>query len=436
MKIYCIGIGGIGLSAVAQILHAQGHKVSGSDMNVSDITTRLNKKGITVFEKQVSGNIDESFDLVIYSEAIPQENPERKKAHELQIKQINYAEALGMISKDKKTIAITGTHGKTTVTGMLTSILLEAQMDPSIVIGSKIDLLENNNFRVGNGEIFLTEACEYRDNFHHLSPDIVLVNNLEPEHLDYFKTEENYYQSFQILLEKIPKSGKIIIFFEDLKNINKDNIAASLSILSEEQCGVCPYIINVPGKHNTMNANASAAVAKELGISDEIIRRGLENFRGTWRRFEFKGSLNGAKVYDDYGHHPTEILATLQGAREWFPDKRLIVIFQPHQYSRTRALFDEFSKSFKDANQAWITDIYQTRDTQEDIEATSAKELSKKIENTESRYIRFSALSDKIKKEADPNTVFLVMGAGNINTVFQELQFEETMTTSGEEELN
>jgi UDP-N-acetylmuramate--alanine ligase len=424
MKIFFSGIGGIGMSAIAQIFQAKGHEVSGSDTSLSDITKNLEQKGISISGEQVSKNIDESYDLLIYSEAIPETNSERMKANELGVKQINYAEGLGMLSHDKKTIAITGTHGKTTVTGMLTSILLVAQTDPTIVIGSKIDHLDNSNFRVGQSDLFLTEACEYRDNFHHLSPDIMLINNLEPDHLDYFKTEENYYKSYQTLIEKIPETGTLILFEEDEKKLKVKNIKAKIKIISDEQCGVCPYVLSVPGQHNKQNAFAAAEVAKTLGITDDFIRRGLEDFHGTWRRFEYKGLLNGAKVYDDYGHHPTEIKATLQGAREWFPDKKLILIFQPHQYSRTRALFSEFSQSFTDANEVWITDIYKTRDSEEDIAATSAEQLAEAVSDTDAKYIPFIQLASEITKTADPNTVYLVMGAGNINKLFDELVYE------------
>ncbi len=424
MKIFCIGIGGIGMSAIAQIFQAKGDHVSGSDAYLSDMTNKLEEKGISVTGNQVSENIDDSFDLVIYSEAIPEENPERQKAKLLNIRQINYAEALGSLSKERKTIAITGTHGKTTVTGMLTSILLAAQADPTIVIGSKIDHLDNSNYRVGASNIFLTEACEYRDNFHHLSPDMILINNLEPDHLDYFKSAENYYKSFQIMIEKIPKSGTLILFDQDTVHLDLNKVKGKIVRISKEQCGLSPYVLNVPGLHNKSNSFAAAEVAKSLNISEDYIRRGLEDFKGTWRRFEFKGTIKGAKVYDDYGHHPTEIKATLQGAREWFPDKNLILVFQPHQYSRTRALFEEFAQSFTDANQVWITDIYQTRDSEEDIAATSAEKLAEAVLDTVAKHIPFEQLPTEMMKIADPNKVFLVMGAGNINSFFSDLVFD------------
>lgn len=425
LRIFCIGIGGIGLSGVARILQSQGHEVHGSDASPSSITETLSRSGIPVIYEHVSTNINDQFDLVIYSEAVPVDNPERVRADELGIKNINYAKALGMISEGKKTIAVTGTHGKTTVTGMLTSILLQAQLDPTIIIGSKIDLLDGQNFRVGQSEWFLCESCEYRDNFLELHPDIVLINNLDPDHLDYFGTPERYYESFQKLAEKIPEQGVLILREEDQNKIDLSRVKAKIKILPKAAIENDAFDLRVPGKHNQMNAFASQAVAKEIGISEETIRAGLKNFYGTWRRFEYKGSINGAKIYDDYGHHPTEIKATIQAAREWHADKNLTVIFQPHQYSRTREFFPEFVQAFPGADEVWITDIYQARDSQEDLESVSAKKLSEAILNQQrSRYIPMKSLSNEIQSHADESKVFLVMGAGNINKVFQHLVFD------------
>jgi UDP-N-acetylmuramate--alanine ligase len=410
------------MSAVASILKSEGNEVSGSDQSKSHIIESLENQQIPVSLQQSAENISNDHDLIIYSEAIPQDHPERVKGRELGIDSINYAHALGMISKNKRTIAITGTHGKTTVTGMLTSVLLAAQQDPTIVIGSTMEALQGKNFRVGRSEWFLTEACEYRENFLPLSPEIVLINNLEPDHLDYFKTEENYYDAYQQLIEKIPDHGWLILFQEDAKHLDLTKVSAKVSQISEEECGRELYALKVPGKHNQRNALAAAKVAEKMNIPQEILRSGLENFHGTWRRFEYKGELNGAKLYDDYGHHPTEIKATLQAAREWYPDKQLTVIFQPHQYSRTREFFDQFSTAFNDASEAWITDIYEARDSEEDKAATSAQQLADAITGSSARYVALKDLAQEIKNQADPYRVFLVMGAGNVTKVFSELE--------------
>lgn len=424
MKIFCVGIGGIGLSGVSQILKNQGHDVSGSDSSVSEITLLLAEDGIKVFQGHSSDNIDESIDLVIYSEAVPEENTERMKASELGIRQINYAKALGILSEDKKTIAIAGTHGKTTVTGMLTNIFLETNLDPSIIIGSKIDVLGNKNFRYGEGEILLAEACEYRDNYLELYPDIVLINNLEPDHLDYFKTEENYFASFQKFIEKIPEDGTLVIFEEDQDKIDLTKVQAGVRIISDEDCNGELIALSVPGEHNQRNAQAAKAVAEVLHIDAEKIKEGLKKFNGTWRRFEYKGELNGAIVYDDYGHHPTEIEATIQAAREKYPDKYLTIIFQPHQYSRTNQFFDQFKDSFHEANEAWITDIYEARDSQEDLESVSAEKLANAL-NQKSKYFPMSQLATEMQNRSEKGKLFLVMGAGNIHSVFDKLDLKK-----------
>lgn len=424
MKIFCVGIGGIGLSAVAQILKHQGNDVSGSDSSPSEITEQLNKSGIEVTTIHNEENISDTFDLLIYSEAVPKSNPERNKAKEIGVESISYAQSLGRISKGMKAIAITGTHGKTTVTGMMTSVFHAANMDPTIVIGSKMNVLDNQNFRVGNSKLFLAEACEYRDNFLHLSPDVLLINNLEPDHLDYFKDANKYYSSFQQLAEKMPPEGQLILFEKDKAKLDLGRIKARTILISEESCREETFVLKVPGKHNRLNARAAEVLSKSLDISPEAIKSGLESFRGTWRRFEFKGEVNGAKVYDDYGHHPTEIRATIQGAREWYSDKRLVVIFQPHQYSRTRHFFEDFKQAFEGCNEVWITDIYQARDTEEDVSAVSAETLVEAIEGPDALYIGLDQIPNQIQKTADPNTVFLVMGAGNIHSVFTKLTLD------------
>ena len=422
MKIYCVGIGGIGLSGVAQILKSQGNEIIGADNSPSEITEALENNGIKYLSSHTPENIDDSVDLLIYSEAVSEINPERKKAKELGIREINYAQALGMVSKEKQTIAITGTHGKTTTTGMLSCILLKANLDPRIIIGSKMDILGNKNFRDGQGKWFLTEACEYRENFKELSPKIVLINNLDPDHLDYFRNEENYFNAFQRFAEKIPEEGTLVMFESDQDKINLSKIKASVKIIPEEHIKKNRFNLKVPGKHNQRNAFAAQAVAEILILPRETIISALENFKGTWRRFEYKGEINGAKIYDDYGHHPTEITATIQAAREAHPDKSIITVFQPHQYSRTRQFFDQFKTAFRDCNEVWITDIYQARDTEEDIKSVSAEELADAINNGQlAKYVPLNQLAEKIKDKAQASQIYLVMGAGNIHRIFEEL---------------
>ncbi len=425
MKIHCIGIGGIGLSAVAQILKSQGHDLSGSDLKSSAITRGLEQNGIKVYYEQLTSNVSTDMDLVIYSEAISESNPERMKANELQIKLISYAQALGQCSADKKTIAITGTHGKTTVTGMLSSILSQTDLDPTVVIGSTVPQLDGKNYRIGAGEIFLTEACEYRDNFMELSPHIMVINTLEPDHLDYFKTPERYYQSFQNLAEKMGAEDTLILYEEAAQHLDLTKISAQVTILPENIQDQDLPELQMPGEHNRHNALSALAAAQALHISDHLIKKGLQEFSGTKRRFEKKGTLHGAIFYDDYGHHPTEIMATIQAARERYTDQHLTIVFQPHQYSRTREFFQEFANAFAGASEVWVTDIYQARDSQEDISSTSAEDLANAIpESIPSHFVPFSELSKKITTDAREGKVFILMGAGNISSIFTELDLQ------------
>lgn len=441
MKIFCVGVGGIGLSGVAQILKSEGHEVMGSDMSLSAITHDLINEGIKVFPEHKKENIDQSIDLVIYSEAISESNSERERTKELAIRSINYATALGMITEGKRTIAITGTHGKTTVTGMLATILLEAGLDPSIMIGSTLPLLDNKNFHIGKTDLFLTEACEYRDNFLKLSPEIMLINTLEPDHLDYFKTAERYYVSFQQLAEKLPENGTLVMFDGDVKTLRLDAVRARKVIIKK---GIPPlallglpraqsrgrndkrvFELQVPGKHNQHNALAALTVAKILGVPEDLALKALSHYEGAGRRFELKGRINGAELYDDYAHHPSKVKATLEAAREKFPDRKIVAVFQPHQFSRTHQFFDEYTKSFSDADEAWITDIYAARDTEQDKKSVSGQMLASSIKKPRSvRYLPIQDLPTAIEGRASRDTIFLVMGAGNIGTIFSELSFD------------
>ncbi len=424
MKIFCVGIGGIGLSGVAQILKSQGHTVFGSDANESGITEALSKSGISV-DKHSENNLDRSFDQLIYSEAVPEDNSERTRARELGIEQISYAHALGNLSQGKNVIAITGTHGKTTVTGMVASILLAAKKDPSIIVGSTLKLLQDKNFRIGNSDLFLVEACEYRDNFLYLSPWIMVINTLELDHLDYFKTAERYYASFQKLAEKIPTQGTLILFANDEAKLNLEKIRAQKKILSSGLEKKFNLSLQVPGAHNRHNAVMASAIAEVLGLSQEAIRKGLESYEGAARRWEYKGELRGAKLYDDYAHHPDKVRATISATRERYPKEKIIAIFQPHQYSRTRELFGQFAKSFSDADEVWITDIYRARDTEDDVKSVSAVQLASAIQNPQdSKYIPLKDIAEAIQSQASSGKVFLVMGAGNINSIFEGLSLQ------------
>ncbi|KKT75427.1 MAG: UDP-N-acetylmuramate-L-alanine ligase [Parcubacteria group bacterium GW2011_GWB1_44_7] len=377
--IYFIGIGGIGISAVARMFLLEGKKVSGSDVAEGEVTEGLQKVGAKIFIGQRAENVPAKCDLVIYTIAVPPDNPEFAEAKRRGISMMSYPEALGEISRDKFTIAVSGTHGKTTTTAMIAKILVDAELDPTVIVGSFINLCtksvdircpqncrhqmstERTNFISGRGKYFVVEACEYRRSFLHLSPRVLVLTNIDADHLDYYKDMNDIISAFNELATKVPKSGFVVT---DAKNRNiKLALKNVKSKISDYKQQTTSYRLKIPGQHNILNAQAALAVSKILGIEEKSAIRSLENFSGTWRRFEYRGKAkNGALVYDDYGHHPTEIEATLAGARELFPKQKIVVVFQPHLYSRTKDHLKAFGKCFKDANEVILLPIYPARE--------------------------------------------------------------------------
>ena len=315
MKIHLIGIGGIGVSSLAQYYLSKGHTVSGSDLVASEITDFLINKGIKVAIGNLAENIKQDFDLVVHSPAVKQENPEYKKAKELGIKTQSYPEALGELTKEYYTIAVAGAHGKSTTTAMIALVLMEAGFDPTVIVGTKLKEFGNSNFRAGKSKFLVIEACEYDSSFLSYSPKIIVITNIDKEHLDYFKTFANVKKAFKDFIVRLPEDG-FLVFNKDDKyppKIAKPKFkAVGYSIKQKEAKKIKP-ILKVPGMHNVSNAMAALDVAKVLNIPEKIYLRAISKFSGTWRRFE----IREAKVEDkqitlvsDYGHHPNEILAT------------------------------------------------------------------------------------------------------------------------------
>ncbi|MFH1218578.1 MAG: Mur ligase domain-containing protein, partial [Candidatus Peregrinibacteria bacterium] len=305
MNIHFVGIGGIGTSSIAQILHHRGHKVSGSDTTASSITRSLKLSGIKVTIGHTEKNITKKLDKVIYSPAIPPTNPELKKANALKIETISYPQALGDLSKKYFTIAVSGAHGKSTTTAMISLIAKNAGLDPSVVIGTKIPQFKNKNYRVGDSNLLIVEACEYKRSFLHLHPDILLITNIEAEHLDYYKNLKDYIHAFSQIAKK---SKRIII---DPTNKNSKTAIKGLKkeiIHIDKTTHVTP---SLPGKFNITNATFAATAAKLLNIDPKIIQNSIHSFKGTWRRLEYKKTKFKTTFIDDYGHHPTEIELTL-----------------------------------------------------------------------------------------------------------------------------
>ncbi|MFH1720139.1 MAG: cyanophycin synthetase [Patescibacteria group bacterium] len=394
MKIHLIGIGGIGTSALARIYNERGHEISGSDIEDSDLLNDLRGEGIKVDIGHDPINLPEDINLVIYSEAIPKENVELQAARSNRLTCKTYFEALGDISREYKVIAVCGTHGKTTVTAMVAKVFIDAGLDPSVVIGTKMKELGNKNYRVGKSQWLIVEACEYRRSFLHLYPDIIVLTNVEYEHPDYYKDFEDYKNAFDEFIAKLPEDGKLITSSKEFA-----------------------FDLQIPGDFNRKNAGLVMELAGKLGIDFDTATTSLQEFKGTWRRFEITEEIGNTIVIDDYAHHPTEIKATLRAAREKWPEAKVLCIFQPHQYSRTLELLHEFARSFQDVNEVVISNIYEVRDTEKDVAAISPEDLVEEINkvSNNARYGGGLQNTEKIlQKTAAKYDVIIKMGAGDI----------------------
>ncbi|MBL8158351.1 UDP-N-acetylmuramate--L-alanine ligase [bacterium] len=415
-RIYMVGIGGIGMSGLAQLLVARGLAVSGSDREESPTTMLLQKKGIRVFIGHDPLFVPTDTELLIYSDAVPAESPERMKAHELGIKQISYFEMLGEISKGSRTIAVAGTHGKTTVTGMLAAILKAAGKEPTAIVGSIVRDFDSN-FLPGRNDLFVVEACEYRDHLLELSPEILVITNIELDHTDFFPSLVALQSTFSQAVRRVPEKGVIIT------NTHDPNVA---SVLEKVQAEIFDYTIEeVPkldliGEFNAANARAAKCAAKAAfpDISDEVIDIALKEFKGAWRRFEYKGETkNGAIVYDDYAHHPTAVEKTIQAAREKFPGKRIVVAFHPHLHSRTETFLHEFAQALDSADRAIVAPIYEARHEQtHTISNHSVAEVGQHVEAMDS----FDEIREALAAES-AGTLIITMGAGDIYKVAEQL---------------
>jgi len=423
MKIYCSGIGGIGLSAYAALQKQAGHSVSGSDRSDSALLDDLRKQGITVFLEQDGSHVTEEIDLFVYSEAIPIDSPEREKAEKLGIPQQTYFEGLGEISKDCRVVAICGTHGKSSTVAMAVRVLVDAGKDPTVVVGTKLTELDGRNWRKGKSNLFLLEACEYRRNFLFLSPDIVVMTSADGDHFDSFDDLEDYQQAYAEFLQKLPQGGPVITHGADpdcqqvVSTSDRPVIDADTLPLPE---------VSTPGRHMQENAQLALALAEHLGIDQRKALASLKGYEGSWRRMEEKGTFgDDVLVMDDYGHHPREIRAVLQAAKEAYPDRRLVCVFQPHTHHRTLTLYDDFLSSFTDADYLVITDVYEAR---KDIEQDTVDmpKFLKDIEEKSGVPVRDGASLQETEKLileeiAQPHDLILCMGAGDITDVATQL---------------
>ncbi|NLM12860.1 MAG: UDP-N-acetylmuramate--L-alanine ligase [Epulopiscium sp.] len=458
-KIHFIGIGGISMSGLAEILVKKGFKVSGSDMKNSKITRHLEQLGVDFHLGHLPSNIKEDLDLVVYTAAVKEDNPELMEARKKNIPTMDRAEFLGQIMRNYPyAIAVSGTHGKTTTTSMLSHILLEAKKDPTISVGGILDAI-GGNIRTGHSDYFITEACEYCDSFLKFFPYIGIILNIEEDHLDYFKDIEHIRKSFTSFAKRIPKDGTLVIN-GDIENIHAilDEVncrvitfgtdasrvmwtAANISY-NEKACGSFDLFyqgknmgrisLSVPGVHNIYNALAACACAYVLDIPVEDMANGLKKYTGTHQRFEIKGNLKGITIVDDYAHHPTEIKATLAVANR-YPHNRLWCVFQPHTYSRTKAFLKEFAEALTAADHIILTDIYAARE--KDLGEIHSKDLQREIEKLGKKAYYFSdfeSIEKFLLQNCIPGDLLITMGAGDVNIIGEDLLGTNLSTLSTE----
>lgn len=408
-NIHCIGIGGIGLSALARYCHANGASVSGSDGATSDILEKLKQEGLDIFIGQDVSNLKDNLDLVIYTIAISEDNTELIEARKRGIKCMTYPESLGLLTKEYTTISVCGTHGKTTTTAMTYYALKACGINPTIIIGS---LLSDGgtNFIAGDSKYLVVESCEYRRSFLNLNPRHIIVTNIDADHLDYYKDIEDIHNAFQSFADKLDEEGLLVTHSNVSLNTKAKKIDADCIDRKSIE-------LSVLGDHNQSNAQLVLALLKELGLDEEKIREGLKNFPGTWRRLEYKGKTeNGVVVYDDYGHHPNEIKATLEALRSKYPtpDFKLHIFFQPHLHSRTKAFFEEFTDILKTADFVSLMPIYKAR-LENDL-SVSSLDLRDSIIEKGGHAETLASIADmpnKIMSITESNNIVLNIGAGD-----------------------
>ena len=435
--IHFIGIGGISMSGIAQIMLQNGFRVSGSDRCESNITSKLRELGAAVYIGHSSHNIKGAA-LVVYTAAVHGDNPEIIAAQQAGVRLIDRAECLGAIMKKyENCVGVAGTHGKTTTTSMIAHALIYAQLDPTISIGGELDLIDGN-IRTGSDKYFVTEACEYTNSFLKFFPTISLITNIEEDHLDFFKDLDEIIESFRKFALLTKDTGVTIAWGED-KNIQKALKDTGCKIITygigdfdytadniiyvdgyprfdclEHGKKLCSVKLNVPGEHNIQNALATIAVCRTLGADIDMAVKGIESFTGTHRRFEKKGLVNGAIVIDDYAHHPTEIKATLCAASS-MPHSRIVCIFEPHTYTRTKSLWDEFLGAFTLADEIILSDIYAARELPDGV--TTSERLAAAMADTglNAKYIKgFDNIVSYIKQTAKKGDIIFTMGAGTV----------------------
>ena len=445
-KIHFVGIGGIGMSGIAEILLREGFLVTGSDLSYSQNTEAVEKAGAKIFIGHNADNVKDA-EVVVYSSAVDiNTNPETLYAREKGIPLIRRAEMLAEVSRLKYCLAVSGTHGKTTTTSMIGLITINANLDPTVIVGGRLRDFGGTNARLGGGDWTIVEADEYDRSFLQLLPTISIINNIEPEHLDIYKDFDDILDTFTEFANKVPFYGFVSLGLDDygakkiLRKINKkivtfglnknadyraDNIIQTAQNLSADIYEYGNFLgtlkINVPGIHNLRNSLAAISVARKMGIEKDIIFKSLEDFKGVYRRFDIKGEYNNVLVIDDYAHHPTEIKATLAAATNY--KRRIVAAFQPHTFTRTKALYQEFAKSFDEADVVIITDIYPARE--KPIEGVTGRLIVDELIALGHKNVLYIPKIDDLKQEIKnilkDGDIFITIGAGNICDVAELL---------------
>lgn len=437
-KVHFIGIGGISMSGLAAVLLTNGYKVSGSDAKESDILNKLKLSGAEVYIGHKGENIKD-VDLVVYTAAIPSDNPELIEAKNKDIELMDRAEFLGYIMKGHKyNIAVAGTHGKTTTTSMLSHITLSANLDPTILVGGELDAIEGN-FKIGESEYFITEACEYKASFLKFYPYIGIILNIDADHLDYYRDINHIEDTFKEFSDLIPRDGFLIGCAEDHRvmevlnyakcntmsyGFDKGNVTARNISFNNKGCAsftVChdgkdlfDVELNTTGKHNILNALSTICSSIVLNIPQEAIIEGLLKCSGAHKRFEYKGQFNGATIIDDYAHHPVEVKATLETAK-LIPHNKIYCVFQPHTYTRTKTLFDEFTYCFSSADEVILMDIYAARE--KDTGMVSSNDLGDAIRATGLSCINLHSheeVANYLASKVSEKDLVLTVGAGDV----------------------
>jgi UDP-N-acetylmuramate--alanine ligase len=438
--IHMVGIGGIGMSGMAEILIHRGYKVTGSDGALSDTTRRLEEIGATIFEGHTAENI-EGADVVVYTSAVKaEENVETKAALDARIPTIKRAEMLAELMKMKFGIGVAGTHGKTTTTTMIGLVTREGNYDPTIMVGGKVHSFDKTNAVVGKGDVIVVEADEFDRTFLRLTPSIAIITNIEAEHLDIYDDLDDVKNAFVDYANKVPFYGAVVVCLDDpnvrsilpqlerrvlsygltpqanirATDLQMNQFNSTFTVLQDgKKLGV--ITLKAPGEHNVKNALAAVATGLELNIDFKLIKQGLENFEGVYRRFQLKYN-NGVMVIDDYAHHPTEVKATLEAANAGWPDRRVIAVFQPHLYSRTQELYKEFGLSFFDAEVMVVTDVYPSRE--KPIEGVTGKMIADTASTYGHRNVVYvedkNDVHERLKEIVKPGDIIITMGAGDI----------------------